>query len=872
MKHATFVDKTRQPKPNPSAHSTPSEPIDRRRLFLGLLFLVTAACAACGNPTDDYAAITRGIQTIPLKGTAGSIAVQGRNSIPLVISPKKEVVAAASYFKDQPQGGRLIAMSHTALVGAEAGNAWQQNVASWAGGKSEPAVVLLGINEKDWKAPRTKKLPTPKAWDANGLAGVDVVIASLHGPGFSEKVAALQAFAEKGGGIVLVSTPGAASKEARAAAKGIMEPAGLAFLGSGPSDSTFKIETALPLYSNALTAVDALIADQAGKSKLSAADRELCATIIESCIAAKVIGEPLKSALNSMHFSRGWVTVGSDNLLRRKARPIDAMLARYQHLILERLSAEKTPAHPSADDYPGAVGPGETVSRTISFSANTGPNKFINHGEKTRISTGLYARPGVPITIDIPESAKTAGLKVEIGIHVDANWGLANWRRFPEITRIVPIEATHTTAANAFGGLVSILVPENCSAGALDATIKGAVEAPVFTLGKTSEAEWNAKLKHAPGAWGYIETQKWTGYFSSEFLRNEEHPESIAKYWQTVVETADKYLGYAAWRKRAESMLTDRDISVGYGHAGYPVMMAYGAEKEENQNALGRRAIQKGDWGFLHELGHTFQDSFDGNYTIATHAEVDVNLVPGLVINLIHGRTAWDNDSHSTFDAKTRMADLQKWEELPETERTWARACKMNVAYDFYFTLAECFGWQLYEKAFSRWMNWLQKPGADPDLDSIDPKDANAKRDRFLLLFSQASEHNLLPYFKKYGLGKEDAGFSSQVIAKLSKLPVWTGNQPIVNLTGPAEVRVTKNTVAGSVLGTYAATDIDKGSILTYQIKSPHDAKAISIEPRTGRLLVLNPALLNPGIITIAAQDNAIPLSTREMQCSVIKE
>lgn len=861
-----FIDSRQSVKFRPMKPSASLHP------FLFAILLIATGCLLHGGPTEDYSALTKGIQKIPLKGSAGSIAVQGRHAIPLVISPKREIVAAAGYWKDQPQAGRIVVMSHTALLGAEAGGEWQQNVVAWAARKSDPAVVLFGVSEKDWKATQTKKLPAPKTWDVKALTGTDVVVASLHAAGFSEKVQVLQAFVEKGGGVVLISTPWAASKEALAGAQSILEPAGLAFLGAGPSDTTFNIPSGLPQFSNALTAVEALSADQAGGAKLSAADRAFCAAIVESCIAAKAIGEPLKTALNAMHFARGWVTIATDNILRRKVRPVDAMLARYQHLILEKLPADKTPPHPSAHDYPGAVGQGEPVAKTIAFNATTGPNKLINHGEKTRISTGLYARPGVPITVDIPEAARSAGLKLEIGIHIDANWGLENWRRFPEIARVIPIEAAHTSAANAFGGLVSILVPDNCSAGTLTATIKGAVEAPVFILGKTTEADWNAKLKHAPGAWGYIETPKWTGYFPATFLRKEEHPEGIAKYWQSVVETADKYLGYAAWRKRAESMLTDRDIAVGYGHAGYPVMMAYGAEREENQDALGRRAIQKADWGFLHELGHTFQDSFDGNYTIATHAEVDVNLVPGLIINLIHGRTSWDNDSHATFDAKTRTADLQKWETLSEAERTWSKACEMKVAYDFYFTLAECFGWQLYEKAFSRLMNWLQKPGSDPDLDAINPKEPNAKRDRFFLLFSQASERNLLPYFKKYGLGKDNAGLSSQVIAKVSKLPVWTGNQPITSLTGPVEVRVGRDTTAGSVLGTYTATDTDQGSILTYKIKGPHDSESISIEPRTGRLVVLKPALVKPEVITIEVQDNAIPLSTREMQCRVVRE
>jgi hypothetical protein len=318
-------------------------------------------------------------------------------------------------------------------------------------------------------------------------------------------------------------------------------------------------------------------------------------------------------------------------------------------------------------------------------------------------------------------------------------------------------------------------------------------------------------------------------------------------------------------------MLVDRDIYVGYGHAGYPVMMAHGAESEANRNALSGRGPAQGDWGFLHELGHTFQDSFDGNYTIATHGEVDVNLVPGLIINLVHGRTSWDNDSHGTFDAKTRLRDWERWNGLPESERTWAKACSMNVGYDFYFTLAECFGWSLYEKAFSRWMDWLQKPGADPGLDAIDGKGPNARRDRFFLLFCEASGRNLLPYFRKYGLGTSDAGISPSVISSVQRLAEWAGNQPIVAVEGPAVVRC-GTARAGDTVATFAAKDPDPGTIFSYRILSGDDGGAFLLERRTGRLILREPTRLkSPVRLVIEVQDNCIPLSTKRMECEVLR-
>jgi hypothetical protein len=462
-----------------------------------------------------------------------------------------------------------------------------------------------------------------------------------------------------------------------------------------------------------------------------------------------------------------------------------------------------------------------------------------------------------------------AGLKVEIGIHIDRNWHLSSWHRFPQVTRTFALDATETRAACAFGGLVSILVPEECKLGPTQATITGAVEAPVFTLGKTTERDWNARIKNAPGAWGYIETPKITGYVPREILQKVERPEEVAKYWQRVMDTSDEFMGYAKWRRRGEAMLTDRDIVAGYGHAGYPVMMAYAAEKGDGPAAIVERGPQKGDWGFLHELGHTFQDSFDGNYTIATHAEVDVNLVPGIAMMLIHDRTAWDNNSHGTFDAKTRIRDWEKWNALPEAGRTWAQACKMNVAYDFYFTMAECFGWELYKKALGRLMDWLQKPGNDPDLDALDSRSKNHKRDRFFLVFSQAAGRNLLPHFKRYGLAQGEFGISESVIAKVANLPEWSGNQPISALTGPATLKLSKGARAGDTAATYKAIDPDAGTRFTFSIPAGNDDGAFAIEKRTGVLRIADPAKLTARQLTVKVSDSTIPETTKELKVSV---
>jgi hypothetical protein len=348
-----------------------------------------------------------------------------------------------------------------------------------------------------------------------------------------------------------------------------------------------------------------------------------------------------------------------------------------------------------------------------------------------------------------------------------------------------------------------------------------------------------------------------------------EDPARVADYWHRAVQTADQLLGYARWRKRGESMLVDRDISVGYGHAGYPVMMMYGAEKGEGPDALLGRGPREGDWGFLHELGHTFQDSFDGNYTIATHGEVDVNLVPALVLQRLHGRVSYDNISHGTFDAKGRLADWEKWRALPAAERTWAQACKMKVAYDFYFTLAECLGWELYARAFGRLMNWLQQPGHDPALDAIAEDSPTAKRDRFFVCFCEGSGFNLLPFFQKYGLGSGDFSLGEAVQARVAGLPVWNGNRPMEGVSGPAKVVVSAGTREGATLATFAGRDPDPGTVFRYRIVDGNEDEAFEIHPLTGVLTLRNKRGSLSRTLTIEAQDNCIPLSTARTVCKI---
>ncbi len=849
--------------------TTPS----RIKLALLLWSLVIGHWSFAASP-GDYGELTRDVKTTSAgKGSVpGQVASIGRLAFPVASDSNGAVTIAASYFGDVANSGRVIAYSHTGLLGTGTVDmgAFAGNVARWCGRSVKPVIAFVpGTPERDWKrlGIETRNVQLPLT--AESLRGMSAVMLTLHNASVASSMDVLREFARDGGGVILASTPWAAKREQLDAANDFLESAGLAFHTGYAKGDDYRISTSPPSpLRSAMNGIDALLKMNGGGQSLSRDNQLIAAQAIELALAARPNAKALSDGLAQLNKAHGWIQASKAQPLRKDQRPIDAMLARYQANLFDSLPAKELFKHPGADDWPGAVSAdAQPVSRTLTVNAVTPAERLINHGQQGRkVNTGVYAPPGKTVTIRIPERAKAAGLSAIIGVHTDSTFHLKRWNRFPKISREWNLATTENQVGGVFGGLVILRVPPNCKLGEIEVTIEGGVPAPVFVYGETTNAEWNAGLKNAPGAWGYIESEGFCSYVRREALQKLNDPESVARYWQRVISTADKYLGYSHWRRHGEAGYTDRDISAGYGHAGYPVVMAYG-----DGDALVKGGPAKGDWGFLHEIGHTFQDSFDGNYTIATHAEVDVNLVPGLTKMLVHDVTCIDNNSHPTFNAKTRLAAVQLFQARPANEQTWDIACKSPAAYDFYFTLAECFGWELYQRAFGRLMNFLQNPAKEPELQALNQRSPNNKRDRFFLLFCQESGRNLLPHFQKYGLGKSQFGLSADVIAKVARLPEWKGNQPLKMTGAPPGVELSANAGPGTLVHRFAANDPDAGTIFTWTVDGGNEDGAFAINRRTGALTVGNSAALKPGTrsLTVSVSDSTVPASTDSVKIEV---
>lgn len=849
------------------------------------LFISAAALLVCSSvfysarvtadQPGDYAALVSGLTTVGLNtgSVPGTVAVHGRKAFPLLVETASlRPAIAAGYYNDDESRARALAFSHTGWAnGSDARGQLTLNALRWAGRKQTPVVAQgVGLNLKSYleaQGMTVKEVTTAMDSAQTDLSGADVFVFSMHSGYTNAALQKIAAFAERGGGLLLLSTPWALNANALKATNDLLLPFGLGVHGVTLSQISYTVQ-AQPYspYFSALTAIDALVKEFNKQLTLSAEEKRIAALSVENALSARADAPVLNDPVKALSDAYGLIPVTTATPVNRANQPVEAMLVRYQSNQFSTLPAAQVSAHPSAADWPGLPAEGAIISRTLEITANAPPDALINYGnEGLRIPTGLYAKPGAAITVTIPADKAARGLAVQVGIHSDENWNLTNWTRFPKVYRRDPLNQAVTETACAFGGLVFIRVPPNTNLGTFNVTVSGAVEAPWYRYGRDTESDWNNRIKNLPGAWGMMSCEGMTIFVSRRHLLNVNEPNKVIGHWDRVMRLADEFLGYSG-RKREEAAVVDRQITVGFGHAGYPFLMAYG-----DSDALVNSTIASGDRGFYHELGHSYQDSFDSNYTIATHAEVCVNLVPGLLMSRLHGRVPWDNNVHSTFNATNRLNARTGFLARPVSEQTWDRACGETTAYDFYFNLYEAFGWDLYKRAHGRLFRFLQNAANDAELASLDRNDPNYRRNRIFLLYSQESGRNLAQYFERYGLGRGNYGITQAVKDKVANLPVWTDNQPVTNLSNPGNLALPANWIAGSPVYHFTATDPEPGTIFTYTIEAGNDGGAFAIDRQSGLLTLAKPdaAWQSPYSLTVKVSDNGVPRTSQTVSFTV---
>jgi hypothetical protein len=423
--------------------------------------------------------------------------------------------------------------------------------------------------------------------------------------------------------------------------------------------------------------------------------------------------------------------------------PLARLVVTLQVHDLKHLPPEKVQPHPAAKFFPGDV-PKEAkrVKKVIEIDTSI-PDWH---------STGLYAAPGEVLTIRVPKEAAGKGLAVRIGAHSDTLWHLPTWRRCPEICRTFLIDKPEVKVANAFGGLVYLVVPRGCRLGKVQVEVDGAVEAPYFVLGRTPIDDWVQRIRYLPAPWAELATSKIVLTVPSDVIRNLDHPEEVMDFWDKVLDACAELAAIPKERKRPERIVADIQISAGYMHSGYPIMTHLDAAKVMVDVTCLMTNSHGAVWGLFHELGHNHQSP---DWTFEGTGEVTVNLFTLYVL-----------DKVCRIPPERTRKELSKDGRAEALRRFFASGAKFEVwksdpflALIMYVQIQEAFGWDAFRKVFAEYRQLSPNER---------PKNDDEKRDQWLIRLSRTVGRNLAHFFDTWGIP-----VSEQAKQAVADLPEW---------------------------------------------------------------------------------------------------
>ncbi|KAB0403395.1 hypothetical protein E2I00_007413 [Balaenoptera physalus] len=152
------------------------------------------------------------------------------------------------------------------------------------------------------------------------------------------------------------------------------------------------------------------------------------------------------------------------------------------------------------------------------------------------MSTGLYIPGRQIIEVSLPEAAASADLKVQIGCHTDDLTRASKLFRGPLVINRCCLDKPTKLITCLWGGLLYIIVPQSSKLGSVPVTVKGAVHAPYYRLGETSQEEWKRRIQENPGPWGELATDNIILTVPTANLRTLENPEPLLRLWDESVQ------------------------------------------------------------------------------------------------------------------------------------------------------------------------------------------------------------------------------------------------------------------------------------------------------------------------------------------------
>jgi hypothetical protein len=326
--------------------------------------------------------------------------------------------------------------------------------------------------------------------------------------------------------------------------------------------------------------------------------------------------------------------------------------------------------------FPGVVGESARLSRSFLFNLAFRNHDYLRMSVPPQnwMSTGLYAAPGETITITVTgaTSADMAHVYAQLGVHTDELYldsgnvmldGVI--RRNPRIAMAVKLEPGVNLVRTPYGGPIVLRSDKNV-AKQISVSIANAVQAPYFKRGVTTEAEWLARRQiDVPLA--EIESDLLVIHAPASEIRTRTYAEMVelTAHYDAVMTRINQLAGLSPTAARPHTapqgkqrIAEDIQISAGWGHNGFPVMV-YREWSLLNPADVSRRAE---GWGVWHEIGHNYQM---GAWADVMGGEVSVNWWSLYVEEQLHGTSRLMlEDVYTRAQARlSNTAITNKWQD-----------------------------------------------------------------------------------------------------------------------------------------------------------------------------------------------------------------
>jgi hypothetical protein len=707
-------------------------------------------------------ALLDGVDEIGSPGVPGSLAVWGDEAVPVVtgrVAKARAPIVAAGTLGE----GRFVAFAHTDYVTPsefDKGDTRRLigNSIRWAakaGPAGNPRVGLVGINPAGFDVgyPIAIVRMTAKDWPSKADQADVLVFGSIDLS--IDEAQRLGEIVKRGEGVLVAQTGwgwqqihGGAPMYMHGFSR-MLQDAGVgwtALLTEDDKPDRYTARNAPAELLHAGRAFEALVEQEAGRRVMDAAQIEQAVSTVTETAKVLPSGDGiLRPKLERLLVEMKDKLVPTDKRPITSKEPLRRILLAFDLMTMMQSPSRASHAHPAAAVFPGGVPEGTKRATRVAAIDTAIPGWH---------SLGLYAVPGEPVSFEFVEGevpiTGAGALKLRFGCHRDELWSKDEWKRLPDIAFSYSMDQRSGLHVTPFGGLLYIEVPAGAKGhGTFHVMLSGAVEAPLFVLGKTGVSEWREKIRLAPGPWAELATDKVIVTVPSELVRTLDDPEPALHVWDRVLDAAADLACRPRARERPERYVADVQISAGYMHSGYPIMTHLDAARAMVSADL----LGKGQWGLFHELGHNHQN---GMWTFAGTGEVTCNLFSLYILETVCG--AAPSGGHDAFKDRERKIGLHMALPIgPARAEAWKK--DPFLALFMYCQLREAFGWEAFKKVFAEYR----------DLPADErPKEDADKRDQWLVRFSRAVGRNLGPFFEEWGVRTSHAARDS-----IKDLPEW---------------------------------------------------------------------------------------------------